>query len=246
MSELVTLITATGHRPEAFKLCAEYMQRQTYQGDVQWIVVSDSPFTEDECVPDDISSLHLIDRPRTKLHPCTGPQPWRPGINTQRPNLNKAIENVRGDYVLVIEDDDYYKPNYVEVMVSMLKHSPLVGETKARYYNLKHRCYKEYPNSEHASLCQTGFHKSLLPLFEEAVNSGELYIDIYLWKQALDKHVDHLLFSGLGLSVGMKGLPGRPGIGIGHRPVGYASDDQLNVLRRWIGKDEEKYLRFLK
>jgi hypothetical protein len=39
----------------------------------------------------------------------------------------------------------------------------------------------------------------------------------------------------------MKGLPGRAGIGIGHRPENnsymWVKDTDLGVLRQWIGED---------
>lgn len=37
----LTLLTATGERQEAFDLCQRWMQRQTFEGSVRWVIVDD-------------------------------------------------------------------------------------------------------------------------------------------------------------------------------------------------------------
>src|SRR6188474_846013 len=109
----VSLITTTGWRPAGFKLCEKYIARQTYKGPIQWIVVSD-------------------DRPETPT-PCTMDQEyyqcpiiWRPGLNTQRYALDIAIPKIKGDIIIIVEDDDVMKPEWVSVLVDFLKHADMV------------------------------------------------------------------------------------------------------------------------
>src|SRR5688572_31728646 len=104
---LVTLITPTGNRHQAFALAEKYVARQTYKGPLQWLVIDDFPL---------------------KPTPCTmnqeyvqGPLQWKTGYNTQRYNFQAAIPLIKGDYVLIWEDDDAYKPEYIEVMLGVLK-----------------------------------------------------------------------------------------------------------------------------
>lgn len=220
---LVTLVTPTGHRPEAFALCQKYIDRQTYKGDIQWIIISDDP---NIAVP--VKSLD------TEIYP--GPKQWSPGINTQRLNLDAAIPHVKGDYVFIIEDDDWYSPKYIESTLALLQMADVVGEGNTKYYNLKHSCYRELQNYAHSSLCQTAFRRSALPTFEQAVNSGKEFIDIEFWRLARSK----MIYTEANLSIGMKGLPGRPGIGLGHRPVDFTADYDMQKLIEWIGEEDAK------
>lgn len=230
---MITLITATGARPECFKLCEDYMRRQTELAHaIQWLVV-------DDAVPPAAITMGQ--------EYIRGPKIWQPGYNTQRLNLDAAISKVRGDYVFVIEDDDWYAPNYLESMIALLQTYDVVGEAEATYYHIKHGCYKEMLNYKHASLCSTGFKRSVLPLFEEAVNSGEIYIDITFWDLIRGRHVKHALLCGTTPNVvGLKGLPGRAGIGVGHKPEGFVSDTaNHSKLQQLIGEDYKLYADYL-
>lgn len=229
MSDLVTLITPTGGRQECFELCQKYIERQTYKGDFQWLVV-------DDCNP-----------PTKAKKYCEyyrGPKDWKPGINTQRLNLDFVLPKIKGDYILFIEDDDWYHPKYIETMVDLLKSVPVVGETNAKYYNVQMPGYKEMQNYLHASLCQTGLSRELLPLLEWAINSGEIYIDVVLWKLVKEKKVASALLSELNLTVGMKKLPGRDGIGMGHKQKDYNYDQGHIKLKHWIGEDVSHYQKY--
>ena len=230
---MITLLTATGMRPEAFALCEKYMERQTVCKDhgIQWIVVDDGE------VPTECTKSQTYIR---------GPKIWKPGINTQRLNLDVAIPYIKGDYIAVIEDDDWYSPTYLEDMIDLLKHSEIAGEAFSKYYNLKYRCYQELQNTRHSSLCSTVFRSSLLPKFEQAVNSGEKFIDIALWESV--QKIPHILrVSNYNLCVGIKGVPGRKGIGMGHEPVGFLTDaGNLSKLVEWTGIDAANYIPWIK
>lgn len=230
---LVTLITPTGSRPAAFALCEKYIARQTYNGDIQWIVVDDSPRVPTQCT---MGQEYYV-----------GPKEWKPGINTQRYNFDLAISKVKGDYVFIIEDDDSYKPDYIETYLDFLKHAMLVGECDSIYYSLRVKGYQEMKNFNHSSTCQTAFHKKYLPAFERAIHSGDKYPDLALWGIAKANNHKRILFNGLKLCVGMKGLPGRDGIGYGHTNTSeFIKDSNWVKLIELVGKDDaQAYIKMV-
>ena len=232
---LVTLITPGGGRPEAFKLSEMYRARQDYKGEIQWIVADDNPKDPVVCT---MGQEHIF-----------GALQWRPGINTLRYNFAAAIEKVRGSIILVWENDDaYVSPSYISIMVDYLKYADLVGETWVTYYNLKIKGFREMQNTLHASTCQTGFTKAYLPWFERAVHSGEQFLDIFLYQQARARGHKHILFHGLNLCVGMKGLPGRGGIGFGHTNTHeFTPDSNFVKLKQLVGEEDAKlYINMVK
>lgn len=183
----------------------------------------------------DIESRHEV----TRIFPEPS---WISGQNTLARNLLAAIPTVKYDLVLVVENDDWYAPDYVTTMVARLDQHSLVGEVPARYYHVPSNQYLMNANTTHASLSQTGMRAELLSELRSICIAGGLsFIDIRLWNIDAKKglYMDKR-------SVGIKGLPGRPGIGIGHRPeagCGWQDDADGVVLRSWIGDDAELYSR---
>lgn len=224
----VTLITPTGVRQEAFTLCETYMRRQTHK-EFEWIVVDDG-----ETPTVTAMGQKVIRAPK-----------WSPGINTQRPNLNLGIENVhpKSEAIFIIEDDDWYDRNYLEYSVDLLKHFPLVGGGCCRYYNIRIPGFKVHDNVSHCALSQTAVGKSLKDLLYQATNSGEFYIDINLWTKAKNQNISRVVYSDSNLVVGMKGLPGRGGLGIGHVERDFQYDLGFEKLRKWVGFDAEPYVK---
>ena len=115
---MISLITCTGNRPEAFALCEQYMLRQTYEGEVQWIIVND-------CMERGVFPL-----PKKKkgwiVQLYHGPMKWEPGINTQRPNMDAALQVVLGKKILIIEDDDFDDEDVSESPNFVIKHYKVI------------------------------------------------------------------------------------------------------------------------
>lgn len=220
----VTLITPTGGRPEAFALCERWAERQTYRGEIQWLVADDGP----------------VDTPCTMGQTVIRPEPrWNPGQNTQFRNILAMLPLVKFDRIVAWEDDDHYAPTYVETMVRRLDEAALVGEFPSRYYNVRDRRWRDCGNSDHASLCQTAMRAETLPALKRICEQQQ-WIDMALWPRVADKK----LFPGHE-NVGIKGMPGRPGQVRAHRiTIGMSSDPDLSALRSWIGEDAEVYRRF--
>jgi glycosyltransferase involved in cell wall biosynthesis len=228
----VTIITCTGDRPEAFALCLKYIQRQTYTGSLQWIVVDDGVTATE--VPSFSRESWFV----TYLRPESQPEQ-----NTLARNLLMALPEVLYEKILVFEDDDCYAAGYIEAMEKELDESPLVGEIPSRYYHVPTRKYRIMENHGRASLCQTAFRAELIPVLQSICRAYTDFIDVRFWDHIHQKRLVHS-----NLCVGIKGLPGRAGIGIGHNPTGpwWNGDPNLAFLRAWIGDDVELYREFMK
>lgn len=225
---MLTLLTATGARHKAWAICERLMAAQTYAGPVRWIIVDDGQQPQPVTFQREGWELVLI-----------RPAPfWRAGQNTQARNLLKGLAAVGSDdRLVIIEDDDWYASDWLATAAAMLDRAELVGEPQARYYNIALRRGRQLRNNGHASLCSTAMHGEALATFRAVCRRSEKFIDLDLWKRARSRH----LFGGHRV-VGIKGLPGRDGIGMGHRDDFTGKDDQDGaLLRAWVGDDARLY-----
>lgn len=225
---MLTLLTATGARPKAWALCERWMAAQDYAGPVRWLIVDDGPVAQPVTFQRDGWSLEVI-----------RPQPfWKPGQNTQARNLLAGLAHCSAqDRVVCIEDDDHYAPDWLSHVAGQLQIAELVGEIRARYYNLRTRQGRELPNTAHSSLCSTALRGRAIDGLRKVCQGHHKFIDMTLWQRWPDKH----LFDGHRV-VGIKGLPGRGGIGAGHK-AGFRGtpDNDGSLLRSWVGNDAEMY-----
>lgn len=232
MTPGITLITPTGGRSESFARCTAFVQRfiKPDKVHIQWIIIDDCDEIGKSLYVSGVRCMHVIPQHR-----------WFPGRNTLGQNLLEVVPYVEHDCILFIEDDDWYAPEYLKSMYESLQTADIIGEVPARYYHVPSKQYSLQENKKHASLCQTGIRRSMLTSLEEICRSqNSEFIDVRLWKVPSNQKFLETTFC-----VGMKGLPGRPGIGIGHRPDHYSrmwnKDSDLTVLRRWIGDDVKMY-----
>ncbi len=226
---MLTLLTATGCRPAAFALLERMMLAQTYAGPVRWVIVDDGEQPQPVTFEREGWTLDIV-----------RPEPfWRPGANTQARNLLAGLESIhRSARLLIIEDDDHYASDWLETCNEMLDRATLVGEIRARYYNVPSRVARQLNNTQHASLCATAMRDGAIEAFRRVCRPGCQFIDIELWRA----YRDRLLFTGNRV-VGIKGLPGRGGIGMGHRSgFNGTKDPDGSILRQWVGQHAEWYL----
>jgi hypothetical protein len=226
---MLTLLTATGCRPQAWAICEELMRRQNYAGPVKWIIVDDGEAAQPITFKRKNWTLMVV-RPETF---------WKPGQNTQARNLMAGMELVEAkDQLVVIEDDDFYSPDYLTWCATWLEEFDLVGESFARYYNVKSKMARPLSNGEHASLCSTSMKGAALEAFRKELQPGVKFIDINLWRNFKGKKT---LQKGNRV-VGIKGLPGREGIGMGHRNDFAGQFDRSgSILRQWVGANADLY-----
>ncbi len=234
----VTLITCTGGRPESLARCRDYVLRFENPDDlpIQWIVVDD--VTVSHSVHD--RKLISCSTHMDVLHPT---HMWHPGENTLARNLLVAIPHVRHDAIMFIEDDDCYKPDYMRRQLERLEKNELVGEGESRYYHLPSSRWRIITNTAHASLCQTAMHYTMLPSLALICRANHDFVDFRLWQ--VKTLTPNLINYGEPHVIGIKGLPGRTGIGIGHRPdqgAGWHHDPYHETLRKWLGSDADLYI----
>lgn len=236
----ITVITPTGDRPLAFRLCQQWMANQTLKPG-QWIVVDDGkmPLTP-------TPAMQYIRRE---------PRPDDPK-HTLDLNMRTALPLIKGSKILIMEDDEYYAPRYLEEMAKRLDQVEVVGIMRAKYYHLPTGGYVQIGNTGHASLAETGFRRSFLPVFEQCINRGIVpnWLDEQIWRTVNEskkaaREITSLLFvdDGGSLYAGIKGLPGRNGMGQGHNPAMYHNKDTIDraMLKRWTPGDYQIYLDIL-
>lgn len=245
----ISLVTCTGDRLAAFTLCHRWMMNQWTVGNkttakaqkIQWVVVDDGPTPVDQNLLDSASSKYDITYVRpTKL--------WVPGRNTMRRNTILGLRAVKNPYIAIIEDDDYYQPNYLIEQFNLLDRQKVeaVGEGGTLYYHLPTRTHKRMFNLATASLCQTVFTAKMIPLLIEAANTGNPLFDINFWNMMLTRRHKIIIRANTDLCIGIKGMPGRGNI-TAPQPVaqGYINDGNLLMLKKVLKSDAEHYTQFL-
>lgn len=228
----VTLITPTSDRPVAFALCEKWMSRQTYDDERQWIVVDDGEIP----VQCNLGQEHILREPTSDR------------VGSFLGNLSAALERVKYDHVCFIEDDDWYHASYLKWATGWLDKGMLaVGESNAKYYNVRHRWYCQRSSRNHASLCQTSIHSQLIPWIQGYLETTEsAFIDLPLWR-FVKKDGPYYLAPVSRYCIGIKGIPGKSGLGTEHRivkRVGYIHDDGWKTLLSWIGSEVKDYRGF--
>jgi len=232
-----TIITPTGDRPIPFALCCQYVQRQTVLP-AEWIVVDDGREGPTQ-VPD---------------------LPWVKYIRRQNrefPNhsltmqMVRALQEVTTDHVIIMEDDDWYSPNYCEYMLGLLRGRDIAGIGNTVYYNVPERRYFVHDNREHSAWCNTAFHRRLFPKIQQTAQDCHRrnypYMDLTLWRngKGWSKRLD---LSNPKITIGIKGMPGRLGTCSGHRSTDRFTQDThtCRFLRRTIGDDVGLYTPYMR
>lgn len=226
------LLTPTRDRPEAFRNAEHWMSRQDFDGDVVWVVVDDGEVP----VQPSMGQVHL--RRKNLPDPSSARGTLVLNLLHAIPELPAAMD------VIVIEDDDWYSPGYVRAMVGMLRDSDLVGYGLSRYYNLRWGWGMDCNNRGHASLCSTGFSAALLPWFRDVVDwcrrRRDQFVDLEMWRRRVGIRSNLILDPTM--TVGIKGYPGSPNIGIGKAFSAGAKDPEGRLLTEWIGAEDAAHL----
>lgn len=226
--EGITIITPTGNRQTAISRCEYYMSRQTVQPD-QWVISDDGDNTTNYTLP----YQEVYTRP---FHPDKA--------KSFTGNLLNCLSHIKYNKILVIEDDDWYHPTYIEKMMRRLSSCDLAGQPNTIYYNVAKQLWRQNQNTNRASLCETVFRSKLLPTIEKLCQQRKsAFVDSRIWNLEVRKR----LFSDERLCIGLKGMPGRKGIGVGHRPgPSYKKDPNWHKLIDLIGPEDADYYINLK
>jgi hypothetical protein len=241
---MIALVTPTGARPAQFELCQMFMRRQTFTGEVVWLIVDDAYPRSIDMVQADFKPGWTI----IKIYPVPL---WQHGQNTQARNIKAGIDTLLANYqpadieaIFIIEDDDYYRPVYLERMMARFANYKVLGEMNTVYYNVFYRTYFINRNTSHVSLFQLAFRPEMIELF--ASNYGQRFIDFKFFEQLHAQLYVHRgevgLFNEGNLAIGMKGMPGRAGIGAGHgRLLNMIQDSRMIFLINQIQENAKIY-----
>lgn len=197
----LTVLTPTGGRPESFAKCAAMMMAQDFQGPVLWIIVDDcDPHTPITFKRGDWTMYAIRPQPR-----------WQPGQNTHNRNLIAGLERC-GDRVVMVEDDDYYGPKWLSMCNRWLDDHDAVGEAPGLYRHINGS--ERMMHNKTPSLCATAFKGEWMRKWLiEVCRTHKTAVDVHFWRG-----LDSLggIHPHSGEQIGIKGQPGRPGIGVGH------------------------------
>lgn len=240
----VSIITATGDRPTALRLSCEWMKHQTILSEIdfQWIIVDDSQYPEliDPVFLKNFPAAEVVHLPYDKR--LIGPK-------SLARNLRKGLELAKSKNIIFWEDDDIYLPHHLYTLLTYLKAgNVLVGSDKQAYYHWPSKSFKIFKNRGSA-LCSTGISLSnseIIKCLNSALKIGEAGnkgIDAILWTKAVENKLPVYIYHEPYSVIGFKGLPGRHGIGVGHHPKNFLSDDNLEVLKQWAS---EEYIQIIK
>ena len=244
----ITVITPGGDRPWSLDLLRKYLLRQTFPGSIQWLIISDSrnqkPYEQIwlQFVLHTLSdarfqngALHQLPHDISSLGPRSLAQ-----------NLIWGLERAQGNAIFICEDDDWYgKGHLMECFYRLSKPKiGAVGTIWQKYYHLPSLSYRTFKNIGSA-LCSTAFHRNLIPIMIEAASHcyqhNQKGIDRRFW-DSLSLEQKDIFDPKKNQVIGIKGLPGRAGIGIGHQPRGFEQDQDAAILRAWVGDDADIYL----
>ena len=241
-----TVITLTGDRTKSFKLCKEYMAKQTVQPE-QWIVVDDGK-----------RALPIKDRSGCEYH-RRKPLKTDP-IHTLRVNLLEALKHVKTDFIVMVEDDDWYRQDYLEIQLKHLKDYDLVGQNSFTYWNLNEKSYHVIKKTSRPAMCLTAFKFLSVSEILKAICKNDPKViaseadrnridkgsvDIHLWNRFDGKKLAYN--EGENLCVGIKGVQGREGHTLGHFKENnlnyWIADKEAKRLKELIGSDVTNYIK---
>lgn len=230
----IVCITLTADQPHGMRLLERFIQEQDITEPLTWLVVDDG---EEPC--------HLEEnRPAWCLYIRRDREPEIDGSESMRRNMALALQHIPqgAQYVVWMEHDDWYHPSHVRRCIEALGNVAATGDDSQRYYSLPGRCWKEFENKG-ACFSQTAHRVDLLPLVSHAIEESRkiksIGLDFIFWRQVMEEGKVTYSLEHRESVVGIKGLPGRKGLGIGHQKdfLGMATlDPDGSKLKEWVGE----------
>jgi hypothetical protein len=102
------------------------------------------------------------------------------------PRVKEGLRQAKLDgfeYAFIVEDDDYYSPDYFERMD--INGHDFIGGLRTTYYNIKTKRYQHLHHDGRSSLFTTGFKISALDKFPwDKIKDTDVRLDIHLWEHA--------------------------------------------------------------
>lgn len=233
---MINLLTPTNNRVDVFSLCARWMQNQTYEGPVNWIVIDDGK--EKVQVPK-VKNWNIVHIQRP---PMEG--------NSHAANLLEGLEHLKSDKVIMIEDDDYYHPKYVQLCAAGLEEKSIIGCNKLIKYSLPTKTYmlSTYNMPAPVAMVGTSFKGKIdefKKICEEAdpLAGDQQLLDVKLWGLFSDAEKGYYK-NDYPIVVGLKGHV-KNGITTKHERHLGTPDSNLNMLKKILREDIALYKPYL-
>lgn len=159
------------------------------------------------------------------------------------PRIKVGIEHCKSlgiDLVFIIENDDFYPPDYFVKFQPHFEHHEFFGDEFTTYYNLKNKTHNTWHHPGRSSLFTTGFKISALNDFKWPADN-ELFLDIKLWRYAKNFRRKFVKTGAIGMKHGV----GKTG-GKGHFMRYKKVDIDLKFLKARCNGSLEFYLNAMK
>jgi hypothetical protein len=173
-----------------------------------------------------------------------------PGVVDIVPRVRMGVNiaaDMKADYCMIIENDDYYPDNYVETVVKYLERFEIAGADKSIYYSLQHNCLKILEHPGRASLYLSAFRTESMKSFVWPEDTM-LYFDIYLWANHQGrKGFTKFAYTPIGLKHGNGFTPGNfhNGVVNGKGMKGMIPDPGRNWLKSHTRKESFEFYQKL-
>jgi len=151
----VSICTITFNRRPFIKYLKESIKQQTYQGDIEWIIIDDGTDKIEDLIQD-------VDFVKVKYFKYDN----KMSISKKR-NLSNSLS--KGDIIIYFDDDDYYPPERIEHAVTSLNNNPdyLIAGCNTMYIYFKDtkNMYSFGPYGKyHSTAASFAFKKELLTM----------------------------------------------------------------------------------
>lgn len=150
----------------------------------------------------------------------------------------KTAEAQGIDWIVMVEDDDAYKADYLHKLMLKFDTSDFIGCEFTYYYNIKLRTWERLYHPNRSSLFTTAFRVSAMKNFNWKL-AHKLFLDIDIWRYARGHRVTFTDAGAVGIKGHGEGLAG----GKGH--VMKLKNQDPDLL--WLaGKVDKESLEFYK
>lgn len=246
---MIALITPTGDRPKQFDFMYYCMMKQTYRGEILWVQVDDGKekvIDKYESTRENIREVKLYNN-----YECEGVKSQKRNILTAVDYLLKKRVYNKIKRVFIIEDDDYYRKDYLERSMYLynMTGAKYIAYRYLCYYNLTQESYRYIDNVHYGALYNINFDKTLLETLKHVCSDEKTgYIDIEFAKRIPQQN--KFIFEDTDvknfIAIGLKAWgTGREGIGMGHKTTRYFLKDVNRIALKQFIKDEETYKKLI-
>lgn len=161
-------------------------------------------------------------------------------------NLKSAFMRLPDGWerLVFIEDDDWYRADWLGICCEMLESFDVVGQDPVRYYQPSTRTHHTFPGKEtegrvHSSLCSTAISRKAYPLLLACLEAqGARWLDMVFWANVKAQAAPlTYVTQDWGAVVGIKGLVENP-CGLNHdRPLSEEDKDGKQLVE-WVGEED--------